>query len=287
MLNSLPTSPDEPAGPLDRGRANGLPLAAARYTVPAVARAAQVLDALADSPVPLSLAELSRRLAAPKSSLLNVCTTLVQCRLIAKTGDGMYQLGPRVVDLGRAYLSRLDMVSEFPRACEELGVLAEEAFLLAVLDGRDVLYVGNRKGTRPVAVTYQVGMRLPAHCTATGKALLSALSDQRLAALYGGAVLPALTRHSITSMDRLRQELELTRQRGYATDDEETALAMCCFGAPVRGSSGEVVAAVSVSMMKVHVDAGLATTAAQSVMQLADLLSARLGAASREVRGQT
>ena len=76
----------------------------------------------------------------------------------------------------------------------------------------------------------------------------------------------------------------LTRRRGYATDDEETALAMCCFGAPVRGSSGGVVAAVSVSMMKVHVDSQLATMAAQSVMQLANLLSARLGAEAQPAR---
>jgi DNA-binding IclR family transcriptional regulator len=76
----------------------------------------------------------------------------------------------------------------------------------------------------------------------------------------------------------------LTRRRGYATDDEETALAMCCFGAPVRGRSGEVVAAVSISMMKVHVDSRVASAASRFVMQLANLLSARLGAEAQPAR---
>ena len=143
--------------------------------VPAVARAVRVLEEVAAEPHGLTLSALARAVGAPKSSCLAVCTTLVDTGLLRRSGSGHYQLGLKVVQLGRTYLAHSDLATEFLRADEELGLLPDETIVLSVLNGREVTYVGTRPGERPVAMRYEIGLRLPAHCTASGKSLLAAL----------------------------------------------------------------------------------------------------------------
>ncbi len=163
-------------------------------TVPAVARAARALDVVSASASGLTLSEIARAIGAPKSSCLSVCTTLVESGLLVRSAAGTYQLGWKVVELGRAYLARSDIAMEFRRVDTELGLLAEDTVVLSLLDGRDVLYVHTRSGSRPVAVHYEIGMRLPAHCTASGKSLLAALPPATTATLYADGRFDAMTR---------------------------------------------------------------------------------------------
>ncbi|MDP2232983.1 MAG: IclR family transcriptional regulator, partial [Actinomycetota bacterium] len=202
-------------------------------TVPAVLRAVQVLDALAAERGPLSLAELTQRLSLPKSSVLALCTSLTLTGMLSRLENGAYRLGVHLVDLSHAYLSNIDLTREFVDTWEALDMLPGEGIVLGVLDGTDVVYVACRNGNLPLGVTYRIGMRLPAHCTATGKALLSTLPDERIRALYRGVELGKLTAHSHATLKALLADLRATRRRGYAIDNEETREGMCCFGAPV------------------------------------------------------
>lgn len=255
-----------------------------RGTVPAVLKAVQVLDVLAASRDPLSLAQLTRRLGLPKSSVLGLCTSLTLTGLLTRHDNGAYHLGTHLVDLAHAYLANTDLTKEFVDAWESLQVLPGEGAVLAVLDGADSVYVACRNGDLPLGVTYRIGMRLPASCTATGKALLSTLPEARVRELYRGGALPRLTRHSLTSLKALLDDLRRTRERGYAVDDEETREGMCCFGAPVFDSSGShAIAAVAVSTLKAQTDPGKTELAVSAVTRLAALLSKRLGAKDRLV----
>ncbi len=245
-------------------------------TVPAVARAARALDVVAGSAGGMTVSEIARAIAAPKSSCLSVCTTLVEAGLLMRSGSGTYQLGFKVLELGRAYLARSDVATEFRRVDAELGLLAEDTVLLSLLDGRDVLYVQARAGCRPVVVHYDIGMRFPAHCTAGGKAMLAALPLPAVASRYADGRIDRLTRHSVASLPDLTRELARVRARRYAVDDEETALGMICLGAAVLGPGGPV-GALSVSMVKAAVDAERARLAAESLLRLAHALTARLG----------
>jgi IclR family transcriptional regulator, blcABC operon repressor len=245
-------------------------------TVPAVARAARALEVVSASAGGMTVSEIARAIGAPKSSCLSVCTTLVESGLLARSDAGIYQLGWKVVQLGRAYLARSDIATEFRRVDGELGLLAEDTVVLSLLDGRSVLYVHTRAASRPVAVHYEIGMRLPAHCTASGKALLAALPTATTAGLYADGTFDVLTRHSIASMPELSRELESVRRRRYAIDDEETALGMICFGATILGPGGPV-GALSVGMVKAGVDADRSAVAVASLMRLTQALTARLG----------
>ena len=251
----------------------------ARAAVPAVARAARLLDTLAAAREPMSLSALTRALTLPKSTVHNLCLTLVQTGLLTRFENGTYHLGLHVMDLAHAFVARTDLTVEFVKVWESLALLPEETIILSVLDGADVVYVACRNGSRPLGVNFRIGMRLPANCTASGKALLSTLPPQRVAALMRVSGFRALTRRSVDNLGALQRQLALARTRGYAVDDEETRDGMLCFGAPVFDSrSGEAVAGVAVSMLKAAQGRRERTLAAQAVKRTAEALSRRLGA---------
>jgi len=248
-------------------------------SVPALERAIFVLDALAASPAPLSLAALTARVGLAKSTVLGICSTLVHAGLLARRADGAYQLGVRLVDLAHAYLAKADVTSEFVASFESLPPMPEETVVLAVLDGRDVVYVACRNGSHGLSLNYRIGMRLPATCTASGKALLATMSDADVRESVGSS-LTSLTEQSIVSMPELLADLAGARERGYATDREETRAGMCCIGAPVFDASRrQAIAAVAISLVSVEFDSPKRNKTVARVKDLAAHLSTRLGAA--------
>ena len=251
--------------------------------VPSVGRAVQILEALADGPPTATLAALSRRLALPRSSALALCNTLVTSGLMTRDSDGSYRLGPGVVALSRAYLTQTDLHTEFTRLTRGQSVLPEETLVLSVADGSDVVYIGRRIGSRPVAVSYELGLRLPAHCTASGKALLAALAPEEVRGMYGPkARLQSLTPQSITDVAVLIEDLAVTRERGYAVDNEELAPGMMCVGVAVPDRTGRAIGAVAVGMVKAAMTDGTLPNAAAEMKQLADSISRALGATIAE-----
>lgn len=247
--------------------------------VPSIIKGVQILDTLAAAREPLTLADLTLRLELPKSSVLALCTSLVQTGMMNRLENGAYQLGMHLVDLSHAYLANIDLTREFVSTWDTLALLPGEGIVLGVLDGRDVIYVACRNGDKPLGVTYRIGMRLPASCTATGKALLSTLPDERVRAVFRNGALEKLTAHSHTTLKALLQDLQATRRRGYAVDDEETREGMCCFGAPVFDASGSyAIAAVAVSTLKRGKSRGDQRAIPQAVQAFARALSKRLGA---------
>jgi IclR family transcriptional regulator, blcABC operon repressor len=250
-----------------------------KFEVPAVARAARLLEALAASGEPVGLAELTSKLGLAKSTVHGLCATLVQAGLVTRLEDGTYHLGLRLVELAHAFLARADLTVEFASVWESMTIPPEESIALSVLDGGEIVYVACRNGTRPFGLNFRIGMRLPANCTASGKALLSTLTPERLEAIAKGGGLAVLTKKSIAKLEPLRRHLALTRKRGYSFDDEETREGLVCFGAPVFGpSSPEAVAAIGMSMPKGALDARLQALAIRTVRDLALALSRRLGA---------
>lgn len=248
-----------------------------KATVPSVLKAARLLDQVAASRDALALGEISARLGLPKSSTLALCTSLTVSGLLKRYEDGTYHLGTRVVDLAHAYLVRTDVAKEFEQALDALKAFEEEAAVLAVRDGADVVYIACRNGNLPVGVSYRIGMRLPASCTATGKALISTLSDSEVRQLYRGKRLPQLTANSCASVGALLGELREVRRLGFATDQEETRDGMCCIGVPIgEPLDGPAIAAVAVSMLKGSDTAPRREKAVDTLKELAQMLLHRL-----------
>jgi IclR family transcriptional regulator, blcABC operon repressor len=219
---------------------------------PAVTRAGAILDLLAENAGEAAgPSELARRLGLPKSSIANICNALAEIGLVRRIGTG-FALGRKLAELGGAYLASVDLVQEFYDACRTLPTGSVETVQLAILDGLEMTYLARHDGRQPVRLTSQIGRRLPATVTATGKAALASLDqddlDRRLAGLWE---LPVLTPKSIGSVAALRADLTAVRGRGYAMDDEETVEGVVCFGVMIMGRRpGEGPYAASITLLK-------------------------------------
>jgi DNA-binding IclR family transcriptional regulator len=203
---------------------------------PAVTRAVALVEELARQRRPLGVAELARSLDLAKSTVANLCAALEDTHMIRRV-DGRWTLGYKVVELGQAFLAGTDLVQEFRRAADELPVGARETVLLAVLDGLDVVYLARHDGTQPVRLASDIGRRMPAVATALGKAMLASLPgealEERLASV---GELPVLTPRSHRTIDDLRRDVEATRRRGYAVDDEQNTEGVVCVSVALPGA---------------------------------------------------
>lgn len=227
----------------------------------------------------MSLAALVKALGLPKSSVHGLCGTLAQTGLVERLDNGSYQLGARVMDLAHAYMSRTDVSAEFQSALKAETPLPEEAIVLSVLDGADIVYVACRNGSRPFGFNFRIGMRLPANCTASGKAMLATLPPEQVIELAARRAFYALTRKSVTRLEPLLAQLRQVVAQGYAVDDEETRHGMVCIGAPIFSvASAEAVAAVAVSLPKSTLNARREALAIRTMARLAEDISHRLGA---------
>jgi DNA-binding IclR family transcriptional regulator len=242
---------------------------------PAVTRAGAILDLLAEnSGQAAGPSELARRLGLPKSSIANICNAMADLGLVRRIGTG-FALGRKLAELGGAYLASVDLVQEFYEAAQLLPTASEETIQLAVLDGVEMTYLARHDGRQPVRLTSQIGRRLPATVTATGKSALASLADEDLQErLAGIRELPVMTVHSLATVDALREDLQVVRERGYAMDDEETVEGVVCFGVMIPGRRPwEGPYAASITLLKARATDERIPLLIDDLHSLADRLS--------------
>jgi IclR family transcriptional regulator, blcABC operon repressor len=247
----------------------------AESLAPAVTRAATILDVLVENNgEPAGPSEIARRLGLPKSSIANICGALADAGLVRRVGTG-FALGRRLAELGGAYLATVDQVQEFYEASRRLKAGSEETVQFAVLDGVEMTYLARHDGRQPVRLTSGIGRRLPAFCTATGKAALASLDDEELARRYDGVTtLPASSERAHRTVDALMADLREVRRRGYAIDDEETMEGVVCYGVVVGGRQpGEGPYAASITLLKVRATEERVATLLEDLRWLAKQLA--------------
>jgi DNA-binding IclR family transcriptional regulator len=219
-------------------------------TVPGVMRALDILELFLDGKSH-SAPDITARLGLPRTSTHELVTTLAHRGYLVAAQDrsGHYRLGVPLFHLGSVFAEQVDLAREGRSIAAQVAAECGETAQIAVLDGTNVVYVAKVDGTHPVRLVSSVGRRPPAHCTAIGKMLLSALPEAEYHGHYPpGVALPAMTPHSITSPEVLSRQLVEIRRRGIATEHCESNPDVACVAAPIRDSSGEVVAALSVSV---------------------------------------
>lgn len=195
--------------------------------VRSVLRTVQVLEALATHSIPQTLGGLARQLGIPKSTLHGILRTLEHTGWIETDDSGLrFAIGARSVQLGGAYAD--DIVERVGPALDRLAAITGETVQLARLTGSDVVYLARRDSTHPVRLVSTVGGRLPAHCTAVGRAILARYPDAEVDRRMP-ARLQRMTDHTVTSREQLHSVLDTTRQRGWAMDDEEVAEGLRCY----------------------------------------------------------
>ena len=266
------------AAPGRRGRA------APAGLVPAVSRALALLERLADERGPLTLARLASDLALPKSSVHGLCSTLVSLGYLRRQPDGAFLIGPRVMGLAEAFVSGTDVAREFAAIWADIGVAPEETVVLSVLSGTEALYVAVRNSARPLGLAFNVGMRLPAYLSGSGKAMLAFLPAKEVRERFASGLGTRLTKKGTRSVEALLKELAVTRKRGYSIDDEAVREGVYSFGVPVFAASGEAVAAVSVCINKAMLGADQGARHREAALSVAEALTERLGGDAARAR---
>ena len=253
--------------------ARGPPTAA---LVKSADRVMAVLDLVAERGA-LPFSEISAALALPKSSAHSLLRTMEARGYLSIDDERHYRLGSRIWELAQAFHEVDDLRTLMKPLMDEVVEHTGETVQLATLEGVSAVYLALSESPHPMKLTSRAGARLPAYTSAIGKALLASLDPQEAARRLDGAELDKLTDHTIVSVPALLEELERTRERGYAVDDEEFAIGLRCIAVPIRDLDDKVVAAISVSMPTPRYSRKAAANARAALAGAAEKAAAVLG----------
>ncbi len=216
--------------------------------IQSVERATSIISLFSSSRSALGISEIASALNLNKATVWGLVTTQEKQRFLQQDPDTRkYGIGPKLLELGIAYESSLELNARAARRVRALasrtrmearvGIWEEGAALitlLAVPRAADML-------------SHQVGPRAPAHCSGVGKALLAFLEPDELERYLRTTPLARYTRNTITGADKLRKDLEQTRERGYSISREEMVPGMAALGAPIFGKRRQLEGAISIS----------------------------------------
>lgn len=209
-------------------------------------RVLEVLELIAKDTGGKRLADLSRDLNIPKSTLVPILQTLCQHNYLSQNEFGRYNAGTALFALGASFSGKFPVLEYVHGRLEALVEQLGETCYFGALDGGQVLYLEKADSAQPLRILTTVGRRLPAYATGIGKALLSETSESQLRSLYHDGLKP-LTEHTVTDLSELLEQLRQVRQYGYAWEIEESTPHVRCFAVPIR-KHGTIVAAISVSI---------------------------------------
>jgi IclR family KDG regulon transcriptional repressor len=211
-------------------------------------RVLAVLDLLAEHGA-MTFSAIADALKLPKSSAHNLLHTIASRGYIDRDPERReYRLGYRLWQLaqGRDDLEHLRVVLR--PLMTGLGERTRETVQMAVLDGVEALYLEIVESPHPMKLASRPGVKLPAHASAVGKALLASLDPAEAHRRLAEASLAPLTERTLVDVAELDRELARIRHRGYSTDNEEFTIGCRCVAMPIHGPDGAVVAAMSVSI---------------------------------------
>ena len=193
--------------------------------------------------------EVAAKLKMAKSSTHDLMSSLAKLGFLNKTDDNRYRLGWRLVTLSETLLATTELRQEAHPILEDLASHYQETIHLAVLDDTQAVYVDKLEGRQAVRVELtSLGARLYAHCSALGKVLLAYQDEEEVKRIIQTAGLPRFTDNTITNEDELIQTLAKIRKQEYAYDLEEILPDLCCVAAPIYDHTGQVIAALSMSL---------------------------------------
>lgn len=211
-------------------------------------RALSIFELLAfgDNSEGYTLTEIATKLRAPKSSISPIIHTLTTNRYLKYNSDtARYSIGRRAFEVGNTYIKNDVFYSQAISIMQDIARQCSETCHIGELQGQDVQYLMKVESPAPIAMTSAPGKRLPANCTALGKALLCEHTLEELKALFNGKLV-RLTEHSVVDIDVLYQQLLEVRRTGIAQEKEESYEFVQCIATPLY-KNGKPVLALSIS----------------------------------------
>ena len=225
-----------------------------KYWVPALEKANDIIQLIAEHPEQLKLTDLCKRLEISKSSMFSLLQTMEALNWITRNSYDAFTLGMHYGLMGNFYFQQYDLIDAFRREAPSYMRMVNESIQLARLEGADTFYLAKESAPSPVQMVSGPGTRMPAYATGLGKMLLSGLSDEQIELLYPNDSLISLTPFTIRTRQDLINQLPAIRQQGSALDLQEGVMGFNCIAAPIYHLSGQLTAAVSFSIPLQHWD---------------------------------
>lgn len=222
--------------------------------VQSLTRALGLLDTLAAEDRGLTLSEIAARTSLPVSTVHRLLTTLQVAGYVRFASErGVWQIGVQAFIVGIAFVRSREITAIARPVLYQMMEASGETANLAIADQGEIVYMAQVESREMMRAMAKPGSRVAMYCSALGKALLAEMPLAEVRKLIEWRGLPRLTANTITSADRLLDELASTRARGYAVDDEEHSVGLRCVAAAVFNEAGQPVAAVSLSAPKARV----------------------------------
>jgi IclR family pca regulon transcriptional regulator len=212
-------------------------------------RGLEVIQTLSTPGPGLTLTDVAERTGLSRAAARRFLITLERLGYVRMNGR-MFVLAPRVLNLGYAYLSSLSLPEIAHPHLERLSAKVNESCSISVLDEDEIVYVARMPAAwRAMSLMIRVGTRLPAYATSMGRVLLAGLPPERFEEFLERVELASLTSNTITDKERLRAEVDRVRKQGFAIVDQEREQGLRSAAAPIGDATGQVVAAVNVSVL--------------------------------------
>ena len=211
-----------------------------------LARALHILVELGRGPAGLD--QLAEATGVHKTTVLRLLRTLADERFVFRDGNHRYHVGARIFELSSWALDQREVRGIAAPHLAAFNRAQGRTTHLAVLEGRDVIYVDKLESRDRIRMYSRIGLRAPLHSSAVAKVLLSDLPDAQVHDLLSDLEFTRATPNTITDAATLLAELAVVRAQGWARDREENEPSINALAAPIRGASGRVIAAMSVSV---------------------------------------
>lgn len=225
-----------------------------RDFVTALASGLEVIRAFDNENSRMTLSEVASRTGMNRAKARRFLLTLHALGYVRKQ-QRYFELAPRVLQLGYAFLSANNYQGVIQQYLEEITAETGESSSLGVLDSKDVIYVARSAAKhRLMAITLSVGTRLPAAYTSMGRILLAQLNDTGLEHFLSTITLEHYTDKTITDITELRHQIIKAREQGYAVSDQELDPGLRSIAVPVYDAKKHLIGAINVSTNAARVD---------------------------------
>jgi DNA-binding IclR family transcriptional regulator len=252
-------------------------------TVRAIERAMAILNCFDNENSQLGITEISEKVHLAKSTVHRILLTLEGWGFIQQDDvSSRYQLGLRLFELGAVVGNSLALRQAALPVLRQLSEETQETVLLVAYDAGEVVYLDVLECPQPVKIDARPGKRLPAHCTASGKAFLSVLPRAEVERVLFKPLVRR-TPNTITDAEELRRNLALSRTRGYSISDEEYNIGIRAVGVPILSDKGSVWGVVSVAGPAFRLADDVVVQLAERAMAAARRISERISGRGNRV----
>lgn len=246
--------------------------------IQSVDRALKILDLFDEHNVEMTITEISEQMMLHKSTVHSLLKTLQKHHYIEQnTENGKYKLGMKLFERGNSVIHSLDLRGIAKQFLLKLSMETGLTVHLVILDGKEGVYIDKVEGIAATVLYSRIGRRVPIHSSGVGKALVAFKKPEELNKILDSYVFKGQTDNTITSEEAFLLELENIRRDGYAVDNEENEPGIYCVAVPIMNHTGDVIAAISMSMASARVTEELKIQNINLLKEASKQISRQLG----------